>query len=264
MRTASAVVWVDQGNKKASGVYALEIYGEAVVLEDGKTSQTATIALLKMATRGEVRIKAYVNKTVQQATPNNPLFQRTLIAQKSALPPPVPPPTPLAGVFLQDGKIQPVTGQSPAIGNDSGIQLAQAVVPATPPVTPPAVLPTAPTAPGLAPLRGPPGEGTPRAFSVRQRSGSEALAYQSYTHEACAQVPPGQTALVFNTGTIVTVTDPVTKKVLLDLESDRLCVWTNGNAQDLFSKMRSPQGETTQSLEFYLSGHVELRNQSKD
>ena len=64
--------------------------------------------------------------------------------------------------------------------------------------------------------------------------------------------------MVFNTGTIVTVTDPVTKKVLLDLESDRLCVWTKGNAQELFGKLRAPQGETTRALEFYLSGHVEL------
>jgi lipopolysaccharide export system protein LptA len=103
VRANQAVVWVDQAKKKASGIYALEVYGEVVGLEDGKTSQASKSAFLQMGTRGEVRIKAYANKAVQQATPTDSLFARGLSAQKAAQPVPVPPPTPLAGVFMQDG-----------------------------------------------------------------------------------------------------------------------------------------------------------------
>jgi hypothetical protein len=50
----------------------------------------------------------------------------------------------------------------------------------------------------------------------------------------------------------------------LDLEADRVVIWTKGaDPQQLVTNMQTPQGETSNDLEFYLAGHVEIRQQEK-
>ena len=45
----------------------------------------------------------------------------------------------------------------------------------------------------------------------------------------------------------------------LDIEADRLVFWTKGDSAELINKLKAPTGETSNSMEFYLSGNVEIR-----
>jgi hypothetical protein len=48
----------------------------------------------------------------------------------------------------------------------------------------------------------------------------------------------------------------------LDIEADRIVIWTrSGDPQRLMNNLQTAQGETTTDLEFYMSGHVEIRQQ---
>jgi hypothetical protein len=50
---------------------------------------------------------------------------------------------------------------------------------------------------------------------------------------------------------------------MLDIEADRLVLWTRGDPQQLFNNLRTIQGtQTNHELEFYLSGHVAIRSRS--
>jgi len=73
----------------------------------------------------------------------------------------------------------------------------------------------------------------------------------------------GENEIVINTGVILTITNIDDKKGILDIEADRLVLWTKGNTgQDTVNNMRSPQGEQVRDVQFYLAGNVEIR--SKD
>jgi hypothetical protein len=61
-------------------------------------------------------------------------------------------------------------------------------------------------------------------------------------------------------GVILLIRNP-NNTPLLDIEADRLVYWTRKNPQQLFSNLRSPQGQTSNELEFYLAGNVEIRQQ---
>src|SRR5262249_25524338 len=91
-------------------------------------------------------------------------------------------------------------------------------------------------------------------LSIRPRSSCD-LRYQSYP------LPGGETAVVFSSGIILTVRTAEDKTGLLDIEADRLVLWTRGDTQQLVGKLRA-EGQTTRSLAVYLSGNVEVRNQS--
>jgi lipopolysaccharide export system protein LptA len=259
LRVAQAVVWVDQSSRKDSGPYLVEVYGENLGIEDGKTSRTAATALLQLATIGEVRIKSYGTKAVSQQMPNDPLYARA----RRAL-------DPAASAVSASSPVTSPASASTASGSTAPmIQLAQAVSPpvaatpvqpqnvAPPPTTPAQAAPPipGPVTPGLSPLANS-AEGGPKQLSIRPRSGTD-------FDLKFVPRPNGETAVVINNGAIVTVTDPVTRKVLLDIEADRLCMWTRENSKEIFGKSRAPQGETAKPIEFYLSGHVEIRNQAK-
>src|SRR5207302_9596745 len=96
--------------------------------------------------------------------------------------------------------------------------------------------------------------------SIVPRSGSEGFKLGSTKP---INYPNGETAWVINSDVISTVTDPATNKVMLDIEGDRVVVWTKGSVQDLFGQARAEQGSAAKSAEFYLAGNVEIRNQTK-
>ncbi len=287
LRAPQGVVWVDQAGKKESGIYNIQMYGETLTLEDGKNSQSGKSALVQLATRGEIRVKSYAKKLVTQANPGDPLFGRAASALQEAAP---VPPSPLSGTYVP-GYIQQTSASvaapnnpaatslgvpavfplnnapplTPRPTNDPNIRLVQDQAPpgpivtpvpmdgspAPPPVPPPTIMPSP-----LMPLKQPPGDGGPKRINIRPRSGTAIdIDYKP--------LPNNESVGVGNTGFIITVSDPITKKVLLDIEADRMCVWTKGDSKDLLNNMRSTQGETTKSPEFYLSGNVEIRNQSK-
>lgn len=300
IRAKDAAVWVDVAGKKESGIYNIDVYGELVTLENGASTELGEQALLQLGTRGDIRIKSYANKTMQQATPNDPLHVRAMTLLRRLAPPPQQPSSPLADLVVKDGAAAPLptspvavvsqSGMAPvglpsagspsATANNPDIQLTQGLQTA-PPVG--AVPFPGPAAEAPAPLPdGPPSEpppplppeqpipsglnppATPRnanakakQINIRPRSSTDDISAKTYP------LPTGETAWISNSGVILSVTDPTTNKVLLDIEADRICFWTKGDSQELFGNMRSPKGETTKSLEFYLSGHVEIRNQSK-
>lgn len=295
LRCRQAVVWVDQESRKTTGIYNLQVYGEAVTVEEGANNRSGNIALIELGTRGEVRIKSYASSVAQTALPDDPLYVRAVNQVRAAAPPAPPPSSPLAGNYVNDSNVRQVSASSPGVSvgspspvrdnyipdpiplpsNDPNVQLTQGVAPPAPMVTPvpgdnpTAPLPGPPSAPppqlppptpvpsGMTPLTVPPGNGGAKKLTIRPRSGSEPIAARDYN------LPTGETAVVINTGVILTVTDPANNKVLLDIEADRLCLWTKGDSKELFGNLRAPQGETSKSLEFYLSGNVELRNQTK-
>ena len=111
----------------------------------------------------------------------------------------------------------------------------------------------------MAPLVVPPGDGGPTQFSIRPRYNSEPIYFKS-----ADPLSTGETPWIVSSPVILTVTEPNTKKVLLDIEADRLCFWTKEKTQDLFGNMQKPQGGMSKSIEFYLSGNVEIFNKSQD
>jgi hypothetical protein len=137
--------------------------------------------------------------------------------------------------------------------------------PAQGPMTvPPPPTPVAPPAPATAPPPAkvappPPGNGPPRVLTIRPR-------YSQPFAPKADPLPDGYTAVVINTGIILTVSNADGKNGILDIEADRFVMWTKqNNTQDLLDKMRSPQGQESRSLEFYLAGNVEIRTrQGKD
>lgn len=290
LRAQQAVVWVDQESRKTTGIYNVQVYGEAVTIDEGRTSRAGNIALLEMGTRGDVRIKSYASQVDQTRLPDDQLYLRAL----SQFPAPAAQPlaSPLANAYIPNQTIDQVSASSPGpinlgspfpvpdvplppIRSDTGLQLTQGVAPMAPfvaplpsdgtptapavqlPSPPPTLPPPTPVPSGMSALTAPPGNGGPKKLTIRQRSGSEPIAARNYP------LPTGETAVVVNTGVILTVTDPTNNKVLLDIEADRLCLWTKGDSKELFGNLRAPQGETSKSLEFYLSGNVEIRNQTK-
>lgn len=172
---------------------------------------------------------------------------------------------------IQEGVKQSTNWQNP----DSGLAVTPAfdtsgnppgsVIPAqapqinpVPPVAGPGPPVPAPTGPavGPPPTKGPP-TGPPRNLSIRPRSPSQELQFRSFPNPTT-----GETAYVVTSGVILAVGDPKDKVGLVDIEADRLVFWTKGDGNQAFDAMRGPQGQTSNAFEFFLSGNVEIRNQT--
>jgi hypothetical protein len=95
----------------------------------------------------------------------------------------------------------------------------------------------------------------PRRVTIRPRNESKL----EITYRPAGD---GLTAAIFTSGGTILITDPSGKSGVLDIEADRIVFWTKGNPQDMFNKLKS-SGDTSNSLEFYLSGNVEIRTQTK-
>ncbi|MCI0743120.1 MAG: hypothetical protein L0Y72_29175, partial [Gemmataceae bacterium] len=273
IRAAQAALWLDEQAKKTSGFYKLRVYAEDVVLDEGAQKKDAPVADLKLATRGEIRVKSYASQVEQRVLRGHAVYRRARdsftpgasnvggaasLAQstsKSQAAKPAASPTPAPPVF-------PTASQTTK-KDDQPIVQAQAIAlpplgPNVAPAPPGKVVPPAeqPTLGPISPLQGPLGDGTPRKVTIRPRSSEDIKAGNNF--------PQGdETAIVVTTGVILTVTDPTNNKVLLDIEADRLVTWTKGDNQQLFGSLRGSEGVTTKKMEFYLSGNVEIRNQMK-
>ncbi len=181
VRAGSAVVWVDQANKKTSGIYALEVYGEAVALEDGKTSQTSKDGVPQDGPRAA--------KCASRPTPTKPCSKRRRrSAFRAGARPPKRRRCPSRAArlrrsracFMQDGKIQQVAGQSPATGERLGYSTRAGPGPrrsARDAARRAAHAHRVHLGFGAA-CTGRRVKARPRHSSIRQRSGSEALAFQ--------------------------------------------------------------------------------------
>jgi hypothetical protein len=121
-------------------------------------------------------------------------------------------------------------------------------LPPSPPGPPAAAVP----APGAPPAAA---QGPPRQFRLAPRTGNS---YDSQT----VPLPNGEKAIVVTGGIILTVRTPGSDVGLVDIEADRVVIWTHENFQQLFNGLRGPQGHTTRDLEVYLAGNVEIRERN--
>jgi hypothetical protein len=152
-----------------------------------------------------------------------------------ALGPPAPgPPVP---VPANPAAPPPSIGPPPPPGNASGV---------TPPPPPPKLPPTGPV--------------PERLFNLSPRSGTGFLPQIKRI-----PLPNGEFAWVVSNGVILTIRNPNDKVKMVDIEADQLVFWTKDDSQDLFNNMRGPGGESkaSKSMEFYMSGNVEIRNEAK-
>lgn len=261
MRMPQGVIWVDEENKQKSGVYTLEVYGDGgVAIDNGPQREVPENAFVQLATRGDLRITATAGEVKEITLTNEPLFQRARQVKTAQPPAGTPSPKPLP-------KNLPATPLPPTKLNPSAIQQVQAIqappmppppapnVAPVPPVLPPSLAPS-PLAPSpVPPPPRPEPSGPPRRFSIKPRT--------SLGISAKAENLGGETAIIVPTGVIITVGDPGDPKGFLDIEADRMVLWTKGNPQEIFSNMQSSQGGTSDNLEFYLTGNVEIRTLSQ-
>jgi len=287
IQAEQAAAWLDQEEYRKTGIQRLTIYAEGnVVLENGTESQTTARALIRLSTRGEIKLRSHNSKVIQQPYPGDPLYQRGQQQRsapgKTSKAADTPPRR--APIIRAQNADESVTAQSPSVpsvpeqnqvpatgGVAPAVQLPapdfrQPAVPAAPALAAPGPAAGAsPAAPGLPPFRPaqipvpsntvPPGSGGQpnapnREFTVVPRT-SAGFNQKSFDLG-------GETAIVV-TGGVILIVRAADGSGLLDMEADRLVFWTRGNAQELLGSMRSSHG-SGKELEFYLSGNVQIRS----
>lgn len=289
VRAQRAVAWVDEEHWRRTRIQHLDLYVEGDVhLENGAESRSGPKALVELNTRGELKLKAQGSKVAQQSRIDDPLYvrakverfppdlvlpatavQRTSAREAVSVPPPpspavgpapappAPPPAPrlptLQTPIYDPSQSLPGPGPPPppAAPPPSTHGPSLQPVPLTGPALP---APMPGTLPGSVPeAPGPIADAPPRIISIRERTSAP---YQAQSFP----LPTGEQAILITGGVIVTVRN-LANLGLIDIEADRLILWSRGNTQELFQGMRGSQGQTSKELEFYLSGNVEIRQQ---
>lgn len=184
--------------------------------------------------------------------------------------PRVPPPPPISSFPPYAPELPARAPSTSKLGQPPGSE-------GEPPVAPGAEgLPGELPAPRVVPVGPPPVPGPERLLSIRPRSS------RKLDFEVVPQ-PNGETAFIVTNGVIISVRVPpptnapakkggpsseprgeqlIEERGVLDIEADRLVFWTKGTGQELLKGMQSPGGQSSRSMEFYLSGNVEIRSQS--
>jgi len=156
------------------------------------------------------------------------------------------------------------TGQLPSPGSSKAPPGPVEIQPAPPGPTAPRTITT--QQPGVGSIPPPPptqprgdmlgGIGStgnvPRRVSIRPRSGQE-IQIRNFPQA------DGTTAVVITNGIILTIVDPAKQEEIIDIESDRLVFWTSGDSRQLLDGMRNSSADTNRTLEFFMSGNVEVR-----
>ncbi len=288
-RMQGAVGWVDQERTKRTGILHLDLYAEGDVrLEGGTEKRTGPVAFVDLNTRGELKLRAQAGKVILSPRQEDPLYLRA-VAERASLS--VPASTPA---------IKRGSSHEPGI-DDTGLLRQPAATPAQNPAptsapdSPYVIPPSAPNKPGTIPDPGPPGlqppvspgppapgeptlvpaipvpgetsNPVPRppprpSAQAPERQFHLAPRYSQPWNETPFIYPNGEQATLFTGGVILTIQNPDPKIELLDIEADRLVVWTRGNLQEFSAEMKSPEGKTTREVEFYLSGNVVIREKS--
>src|SRR5262249_11255701 len=69
---------------------------------------------------------------------------------------------------------------------------------------------------------------------------------------------PSPNTLVLTGGIMLSINN-VERVGIVDMAADSVVIWTKGNSDQFFQKLRSDQGNSTRESEFFLSGHVVIR-----
>ncbi|HLJ92999.1 MAG TPA: hypothetical protein VKU02_07390 [Gemmataceae bacterium] len=291
-RMQQAVAWVDQDGYRKTGIMRVSVYAEGdVTLENGPENRSGEKALIDLSTRGEVKLKAHNSKVNQQSRPDDPLYRRAqeirapgqksssaaplkqvsfqelaqaqpslppdqnlLPPQRPVGPPALGPPPTAAPILPPSSPVNPVPPPA-AAASPTPLGISP---PAPSAAAPPTGTPAAPpTTPPPAPRGGPANvfDGQPKSFSILPRT---AAGYDVRNF----LLANGEHASAVTGGVILVIRNP-NNTPLVDIEADRLVYWTRNNPEQLFSNMRTAQGQTSRDLEFYLAGNVEIRQQDK-
>jgi hypothetical protein len=116
------------------------------------------------------------------------------------------------------------------------------VPPGTPPVPPPSR--PQPPAPGRSIAQG-------RNIHIAPRQGGSFALKREV-------LPSGETILIVTGGVILQVRN-APNVGLIDMEADRVVLWTRDNGEQLATDIQQPSGHESKDVEVYLSGHVILR-----
>lgn len=172
-------------------------------------------------------------------------------------PPVVPPSVPPAAVLPAPAQAPAQAPANPGFFPDPAVPpptfAPQPTPPQQPPGPPPFFGPATTPPPPLPPLAP---TAPPKQFSVRPRS-SEEIKVRKET------LANGETVWIVPSPVIVTILDPANKLGVIDIEADRMVFWTKEDGKALFETMKGPGGETSQRIEFYLAGNVEMRTRTK-
>jgi hypothetical protein len=271
IRLPFAVARVDEAERMRTGMYLVELFGDGgVTIDEGPQRKAADTVHLQLSTRGELEIKVFKDKVQQQVLANDPLVGKakaTWATSSAVLQAKSKAPQPLAANIAKSATPLPAPGATQSLVQppSSGIQQVQAVVPVPPAPAPVLPVPGVP-GPGVPvptqPLPPPPPPPTSTNPNVKPSGPTRKLSVRprgSIGLDAKTDVINGENVAVVPTGVIITVGDPTDGKGFLDIEADRMVLWTRGNTQKIFNNLQSTQGETTNTLEFYLSGNVEIR-----
>jgi hypothetical protein len=256
-RFQEAVAWIET---RPGGGYRVTVYGEGKVrLENGPEVSEGASALVELNTRGQVGFKPASGKLTEASQANDPLVRRALAARAD--------PAPAATVRQTRYEDKPDPLLEPRTPGKTTQILGPAVPPIVPPLpgTPPAAPPIEagpntppplppPSAPAPAPRLPPVIEAPSRRFSVSPRSS------MLPDLRRLPKTPDGRDTFVITGGAIVTVRD-APNVGLVDIEADRVVIWTKGVNIDEQALLRTPEGQPGQEVEFYLAGNVELRQQ---
>ncbi|HBI43360.1 MAG TPA: hypothetical protein DDY78_10970 [Planctomycetales bacterium] len=275
VRASEAVAFVDLHG----GILHMDVYAEGDVQIDNSTAvRAAPRALVSLNTRGEFKLRAYKNKVQQQSLADDPLVRRARAERGTSAPtpvvapapktsananwppppkPPVEPPGPVRRVGYEEPQGGPPPPPQPPTTPPGTQSPPVPVGPPSPPPPPPppgaSLLPLPPPSqPAARPPTPPPPPGPPRQFSVAPR-GAQGFDIKG------EPLGDGEQAVIVTGGVILTVAN-LPGVGLLDIEADRLVVWTKGrDPQQLIANLQNSKGQSTSELEFYLSGNVEIR-----
>ncbi|HZZ81676.1 MAG TPA: hypothetical protein VFE62_24455, partial [Gemmataceae bacterium] len=291
VRAPECVVFVDLPTDPGNPTLKVTIYGESVMTLErniaGQKPAAADYGYVRTVTTSKVNINPFKNKLFEEKQEGYGPYQRALARRPAELmlqgkadvdtglrltaafqPAPVPPPSPPVppGPAIDPSKI------APPVPKDVSFQLPlDPNAPLTPmqpnvaPVPNEVPSPPAPAGPGIQPNFVPPAPAPVNpskpspSISIRPRwAGGLQVEYKP--------VEEGRTAVIVNGGVAIIITIPPDgpggKAKFIDLESDRLVIWTKGDPQKLVNDVRTEQGTDKGANELYLAGHVAMRTRS--
>jgi len=272
IRTPTSVVWVDVARQQTERVFHVVMYGEPAMKVEGSKQAQGDIGYVRLATTNRVDFKPYKSKVLQDNFANDQGYQRALanrpvgfealsrmsapkVARIGEAPSPVIPAGPL---------VPPANEPGIATSMPKTVTYFQA--PTEPKVAPVPNVDNAGVPPTFNPL--PPAPPPPNApakpapqMSIRPRTGSDLnVEYKPLGN--------GMTAVIVTGGGIsLLVKSPPAKPgelpATLDIEADRVVIWTQGNGQQLLGGGQE-KSISNGAHELYMSGNVEIRTRTKD
>ena len=263
IRANQAVAFVDL----KGGILHMDVYAEGDVQIDNSTAvRSAPRAFASLSTRGEFKLRAYKNKVVQQPQAGNPLVQRgraecaaSVAARRGRSKDKRLRRRELAGAAQS-------TGGKAGGGASGGLLRApsRAAAGGTQPA-PPSLKPRHRVSVGAAPAGA---DAVAAAVATWRQAASTAAGAAPIQHRAARA--QGSTSKENHSPTAnkpssspaaSLLRSPTSPGVgLLDIEADRLVVWNKGrDSQQLITALQNSKGQSTNQLEFYLSGNVEIR-----